>query len=93
MLSAWPSSAVATCRSSSAASSGWKLGPSRCAIAATRPATRADPLNPNPRPIGIDDRTRSWPVPPSRRKARTAGWPSSAGLLSGSSASSSASSR
>ena len=57
---------------------GAKPAPRRWASAATRPATRADPLKPRPRPIGMRERIHTGPVPPSWRKARTPGWPSSA---------------
>jgi len=47
--------------------------PSRCACAATTPATRAAPEKPSPRPIGILEATHSEPVPPASTKATWAG--------------------
>ncbi len=73
-LSACCSSSLVRARiSARRAGSSSAAGPDCCTAAAAAPPTRAAPLNPSPRPIGIGDRIQSDPVPPARRKATSAG--------------------
>jgi arginyl-tRNA synthetase len=73
-LSPWPSNRAATERIASLASSIGVGEPEHTSTAArAAAATRTAPLNPSPRPIGIEVRSHSGPVPPSSPNATRAG--------------------
>ena len=77
-LSGWPSSSAATRNAESRASKEFAATtPSRWAMASSAPPTRAAPLKPSPRPIGIRSCDQIAPVPPAAAKATLAGCRSS----------------